>query len=505
MPFFPRRRTQAHAAGAFIRPHGARVPRSISMERKYIIMAQNNTIGKHLHFIGIGGSSMSGLAQLMQQKGCVISGSDSRASHKTEKLEAQGITVHIGHKPEFVHGADLVVYSAAIGEENPERAEAARLGIPQMERATLLGHLTSAFDQAICVSGTHGKTTTTSMISQIFVECGMDPSVHIGGDLPAIGGGTLLGGDKTFIAEACEFNRSFLQLHPTIGVILNIDEDHLDCYKDIDEIEATFGQFADLVPADGWLVGWGGDPRVRRVLEAKGEKKGRHVRTYGLEPFNELRAENLSYDEEGRPFFTATLFGHPLMDVQLSVASEVNLLDALAAIAVADICQLPMQHVAESLAHFTGARRRNELTSVTDGVRLFTDYGHNPAEIRNALHIAALQPHKTLWCVWQPHTYSRTKTLFDQFVNDTFAEADQLLITDICGAREVDPGDIHTTMVIKAMEEKGMKNVIYTPTFDDAEAYLRAHWQPGDLVITHGCGDINLLNEQIANHGDTKK
>ena len=460
------------------------------------------TESKHLHFIGIGGSSMSGLAHLMREQGCTVSGSDSTASHKTEHLMDEGIEVFIGHAPENVRGADLVVYSADIPPENPERQEAERLGIPQIERATLLGRLMTAFDQSICVSGTHGKTTTTAMLAQLFVECGMNPSVHIGGELPAIGGSTLLGGRETFIAEACEFNRSFLQFHPTIAVILNIDEDHLDCYKDIDDIEAAFQKFASLVPEGGWVVGWGGDPRVRRVLE---KLEGHcHTRTYGLEPFNELRAENLTYDEQGFPFFTATLFGHPLCDVQLSVASEANLLDALAALAVADICQLPMHRAAEVLSSFTGAHRRFELTSVTDGVRVYTDYGHNPAEIRNALHIAKMQPHKTLWSVWQPHTYSRTKSLYDHFVNDTFGEADKILITDICGSREKDPGDIHSTMLLKSLREKGY-DAAYTPTFDDAEKYLREHWQPGDLVVTHGCGDINLLNEQIAAHGDTEK
>lgn len=455
--------------------------------------------GKRLHFIGIGGCSMSGLALLMSERGCRVTGSDRDASHKTEALENAGIPVHIGHAPENVHGADLVVYTAAIPENNCEREEARRLGIPQIERAVLLGRLTSAFDTAICVSGTHGKTTTTSMISQVFVECGMNPSVHIGGEVEALGGGTILGGSETFIAEACEFNASFLKLFPTIGVILNIDEDHLDFYKDIDDIEAAFQRFAGLIPADGWCVGWGGDERVRRVLE----KSRCHTRTFGIEPFNELRAENISYDELGRASFTATLFGHPLMDVELAVAGEHNLIDALAAIAVADLCQLSMSRVAEVLGRFTGAHRRFELTSVTDGVRVYQDYGHNPTEIQNALRIAKLQPHKRLWAVWQPHTYSRTKKLFDGFL-ETFHDADKVVVTDICAAREVDPGDISSEMLIGPLKQHGADAVL-TPTFNDAEAYLRANWEAGDLVVTLGCGNIDLLNEQIARHGDTKK
>ncbi|MBR3504567.1 MAG: UDP-N-acetylmuramate--L-alanine ligase [Clostridia bacterium] len=455
--------------------------------------------GKRLHFIGIGGSSMSGLARFMLHEGCVVTGSDRDRSHKTEALEALGIAVSIGHRAENVRGADLVIYSAAIPENNPERAEAARLGIPQIERAVLLGRLMTTFENAVCVSGTHGKTTTTSMLAQVFVEAGEDPGVHIGGELDAIGGGTRVGRGSTFIAEACEYSGSFWHFFPTVAVILNIDEDHLDFYKDLDDIEASFRRFAGLVPETGWVVGWGGDSRVRRVLSGL----RCHTRTYGLEPHNELRAEEISYDELGRPHFTATLFGHPLAEVELAVAGEKNLLDALACIAVADICQLPMGSVSATLGRFTGAHRRFELTSVTDGVRLYTDYAHNPAEMQTAIHIASMQPHNALWAVWQPHTYSRTKTLFDGFMN-TFSEADFVLVTDIMGAREADPGDINTPMLIDGLTKRGVK-AVYTPTFNDAERYLREHWHPDDLVITLGCGNIDLLNEQIALHGDTEK
>jgi UDP-N-acetylmuramate--alanine ligase len=459
----------------------------------------DETSRKHLHFIGIGGSSMSGLARFMLQKGCIVSGSDRDASHKTEALEKLGIKVYIGHRAENVHGADLVIYSAAIPESNPERAEAQRLNIPQIERAILLGRLMSTFDQAVCVSGTHGKTTTTSMIAQIFVEAGEDPGIHIGGELDAIGGGTRVGQGSTFIAEACEYNGSFWHFYPTIAVILNIDEDHLDFYKDLDDIESSFRRFAGLVPEDGWVVGWGDDPRVRHVLS---NLKCR-TRTYGLEPYNELRAEDISYDELGRPRFTATLYGHPLCEVELAVSGEKNLLDALAAIAVADIGELPMSRVSETLSHFTGAHRRFDLTSVTDGVRIYQDYAHNPAEMKTAIHIASMQPHGTLWAVWQPHTYSRTKALFNGFV-ETFDEADRILITNIMGARESDPGDIRSEMFLEPLRARG-KKVEVTPTFDDAEAYLRSHWHSGDLVITLGCGNIDLLNEQIAKKGDTKQ
>ena len=452
--------------------------------------------GGRVHFVGIGGSSMSGLAGYLQELGYAVTGSDRTASHKTEHLEDRGIPVHIG---ENVHGADVIVYSAAISRENPERAEAERLGIPQIERCDLIGQLMAGYPFAIGVSGTHGKTTTTSMLAQAFMQAGADPTIHIGGELDFIGGSTRVGGNHDFICEACEYNASFLRFKPTVAIILNIDEDHLDFYKDIDDIEAAFVKFAAIVPKDGWCIAWGDDERARRVcLNADCN----HM-TYGLGEGCMLRPANLTYDELGRASFTAMLDGEALGDFHLNVSSEANMLDALAVICAAHIRGLDMARVAEALSNFIGAHRRFELTSVTDGVKCYTDYGHNPAEIKNALKIAALQPHKTLWSVWQPHTYSRTKTLFDQFV-ETFDQADKLLITDIMGAREADPGDIRSEMLLEPLRARGVDAVV-THTFDGTEAWLREHWQPGDIMISHGCGDIDLLNEQIALHGDTKR
>ena len=456
--------------------------------------------GRRVHFIGIGGSSMSGLAGYLKQAGYVVTGSDRTKSHKTEHLEAMQIPVAIGHDAANVHGADVIVYSAAISADNPERREAQRLGIPQIERCDLIGQLMEGYPFAVAISGTHGKTTTTSMMAQAFLQAGADPTIHIGGELDFIGGSTRASAaHRDFICEACEYNSSFLHFKPTVAVILNIDEDHLDYYKDLDDIESAFARFAALVPADGWCIAWGDDPRARRVCE---NAACNHM-TYGLGEDCMLRPANLRYDEHGCAAFTAELNGVALGDFHLNVPSEANMLDALAVICAAHVRGLDMAKVAEGLAGFTGAHRRFELTSVTDGVKCYTDYGHNPAEIKNALRIAALQPHNTLWSVWQPHTYSRTKTLFNQFL-ETFDVADVVLITDIMGAREVDPGDIKSEMLIEPLRARGV-NAVLTPTFDDAEAYLRAHWHSGDIMISHGCGNIDLLNEQIALHGDTVK
>ena len=455
--------------------------------------------GRRVHFIGIGGSSMSGLAALLNSEGYIVSGSDKTRSHKTEHLEEAGIRVVIGHDAANVHGADVIVYSAAIAPENPERAEAARLGIPQIERCDLIGQLMSGSRFAVGVSGTHGKTTTTSMLAQCFMSAGLDPTIHIGGELDFIGGSTRRGAGDDFICEACEFRESFLHFKPTVAIITNIDEDHLDYYRDIDHIESAFARYAALLPEDGWCVAWGDDVRARRVCEGA---RCNHL-TYGLGENCDLRAVDLGYDELGRAHFEAVLNGQSLGKFHVGVSCKCNMLDSLAVIAVCHIRGLDMQKVADALENFIGAHRRFELTSVTDGVKCYTDYGHNPAEIKNALEIASLQPHRTLWCVFQPHTYSRTKTLFNQFL-ETFDRADRVLITDICAARETDPGDISSEMLIAPLRARGVDAVL-TPTFDDAEAYLRAHWQPGDLMISHGCGDIDLLNEQIAKHGDTPR
>jgi len=350
---------------------------------------------------------------------------------------------------------------------------------------------------AIGVSGTHGKTTTTSMLAQAFLQAGADPTIHIGGELDFIGGSTRRGDNHDFIVEACEYHNSFLRFHPTVAIVLNIDEDHLEFFGNIDNIERTFAEYVSIVPEDGWCIAWGDDERARRVCE---NAKCNHL-TYGLGENCMLRAVNLEYDERGCATYTAVIGEETLGRFHVGVSSEANMLDSLAVVAATYVRGLDMGKVGEALANFVGAHRRFELTSTTDGVRCFTDYGHNPAEIKNAIAIASKQPHNTLWSVWQPHTYSRTKMLFDQFI-ETFDGVDKLLITDICAARESDPGDIRAEMLIAPLRARGIDAVL-TPTFDDAEAYLRAHWSAGDVMVSHGCGDIDLLNEQIAAHGDT--
>ncbi len=454
--------------------------------------------GKRVHMIGIGGSSMSGLAQLLQQKGYQVDGSDNLETYSTRRLRELGIPVTIGHKAENVRGADFVVYTVAILPDNPERVEVARLGLPNIERATLLGQLMEGYEQAVGVCGAHGKTSTTAMLSQVLLECGLDPSIHIGGTLDAVGGSTRIGQSGLFVAEACEFNASFLHLRPTVAVVLNIDADHLDFYKDIDDIQQTFGQFLALLPANGCAIGNGDDPRVRELLAGVPCE----TVTFGFGEGNDWQPADLQYDGCDRASFVPCFRGERFGRVTLKVAGFFHVLNALAALACAHHLGADMTRAARSLSDFCGAHRRFELTGVIDGVKLYHDYGHNPAEMRNILGVAVKQPHNRLWAVMQPHTYSRVKRLFDDYLTCTQV-ADITLVTDIYAAREKDPGDIRTEMLIEGMRAHGV-NAIHTPSFDDTERYLRAHWQPGDLVLTMGCGNINQLNEQMNEHEKQK-
>lgn len=449
-------------------------------------------VGKTVHFIGIGGSSMNGLALLMKSRGYHVRGSDRTASYVTEKLEKAGIDVVIGHFAQNVHGADLVVYTAAIAPDNVERVEAARLGIAQMERCELLGQISNAYGMSVAISGTHGKTTTTAMLAQVLTDAGVDPNIHIGGELDAIGGSVRTGQADVFVTEACEFNRSFLSLRPTMTVILNIDADHLDCYRDLDDIEATFLQFARLLPQDGLLLVCGDDARAMRVAQ----NAGREWKSFGFDENCWIQAVGLRQDDQICDCFDVLEDGQPLIrQLRLHVPGRHSVVDALAAIACARAIGVAPEAIAQSLACYRGAHRRFERTGVVDGVSLYHDYGHNPSEYKTVVPVAAAMKQRRLFVVFQPHTYSRAKALIDDF-GPSFCGADEVLVTDIYAAREKDPGDINAQMLIQRMQGFGYRTV-YTPDFDACVRYLKSNWQPGDLVLTVGCGNINLLNDLL--------
>ncbi|MDR3085383.1 MAG: UDP-N-acetylmuramate--L-alanine ligase, partial [Christensenellaceae bacterium] len=451
--------------------------------------------GERIHFIGIGGSSMRGLARLVRGQGYEISGSDRVASHATEALTALGVPVTIGHFDGNVHGAGFIVYTAAISKDNPELLEAERLKIPTIERAELLGQLSSHFSRSVSVCGTHGKTTATSMLAVILADSGLDPTIHIGGELDYIGGSVRSGKGDLFLTEACEFQESFLTLHPSLVLLLNIDADHLDYYKDIFHIESAFLKFLSQVRENGTVVLCADNARA---LAMRGRVACKTL-SYGLDAPADYAAADLEPDETLCYSVTALEGGKPLGRVRLRVPGRLNALNALGAIASARVLGLSMDEIAPALEKFGGAHRRFEHTGDVEGVTLYHDYGHNPEEFRSVVPLAAARAKGKLYVVCQPHTYSRTKALFSDYLT-AFDGADEVLVTDIYAAREKDPGDIHSRQLVDAMQKKGVP-AVYTKDFDGTEGYLRAHWQPGDFVITLGCGNINLLNEQIQKHG----
>ncbi len=453
--------------------------------------------GKKLHLVGIGGSSMSGLAMMLKAEGFLVSGSDNSDGYALSRLIAQDIPVFVGHHPLEAARADLLVYSAAIAPDDPERMEAQRLGIPQIERAPLLGQLMQGYRHTACVCGTHGKTTVSSMLAQITLDSGLDPTVHLGGSLDSLGGGSRVGGKNVFVAEACEFNRSFLHMPPTLVIITNIEEDHLDCYKDIGEIEAAFGQFVALLPKGGLVIGLAGDERVMRVMQGS----GRAFLTYSLDGQADWTAVHLTYGDTGCASFEAYFRGERQGQVDLKVAGEFNALHALAALAAARHLGCGMAQACRTLGEFLGAHRRFEYTGTVQGMLMYHDYGHNPAEMKSALGVAGMQRRRVI-AVMQPHTYSRVKGLFRDYLTCT-RSADLTLVTDIFAAREADPGDINSGMLVEGMRAAGI-DAHLTPTFQDTKDYLLRHGRPGDLVLTMGCGNINLLNEQMQSWWDTQ-
>jgi len=449
--------------------------------------------GKRIHMVGIGGSSMSGLALMLAGDGFEVSGTDRDEGYTLLQLRKRGMDVRAGHHPGMVDGAGLLVYSAAVSSEDPERARAAQLHVPQMERAVLLGALMQGYRLPVCVCGTHGKTTTTAMLAQALTEAGLDPSVHLGGSLDAIGGSVRAGDSRVFVAEACEFNRSFLHMPVGLAVVLNIEEDHLDCYGDMEHVEEAYLEFLSRLPRDGIVVANGEDERVARVL-GKLERGNRVFRTFGLQAENDYYPGGIAYDGKGCASFTVLKSGTPLCRVALKVPGVHNALHALAALAAADLAGADLNLSTSALNRFTNAHRRFEHTGSVWGMELYHDYGHNPAEMRVAVEMARLQNRRVV-AVMQPHTFSRVKTLFQEYLSCT-ARADVTLVTDIYAAREKDPGDVHSGMLVDGMRNKGIDAVL-TPGFDDVERWLRENGREGDLVLTMGCGNVNLLNDQI--------
>lgn len=445
-----------------------------------------------IYFIGIGGISMSGLAEILLSEGFTVSGSDRAPSDLTRMLEDRGVNVFYGQKKEnLTKDIDLVVYTAAIKSDNPELLAAHKLNIPMLTRAELLGQMMKNYETPVAVSGTHGKTTTTSMISQILLSAEADPTLSIGGIYRPIGGNIRVGASELFVTEACEYTNSFLSFFPKIGIILNIEEDHLDFFKDLADIRNSFHRFAQLLPADGTLIINGDIERCEELTEGLSCK----VITYGLSSGSDYSASQVTYDESVFPSFILSRQSGGERKFSLRVHGDHNILNALAAIALADLLGLSDEVIHAGLAAFTGTDRRFEYKGQVNGVNIIDDYAHHPTEIRATLSAAAQYPHRRLWCVFQPHTYTRTKAFLEEFAS-ALSLADEIILADIYAAREKDTLGISSETLQEKIRSLG-HSCHYFPTFEAIENYLLKNCTKDDLLITMGAGDVVKVGENL--------
>jgi len=455
----------------------------------------NFTKPEHIHFIGIGGISMSGLAEILMEEGFAVSGSDSHKSELTEHLEAKGAMVFYGQKASNIQDAgekiDVAVYTAAIHPDNPEYRAAEEAGIPMLSRAQLLGQMMRNYRYAAGIAGTHGKTTTTSMAAEILMAAGKDPTISVGGILHSIGGNIRVGGSDIFVTEACEYTDSFLSFFPNMEVILNIEEDHLDYFKDINHIRSSFRKFAGKLPEDGVLVI---NSDIERYQEITDGLKCRVV-TVGKNPDSDYSAGHITYDEYARDTFDLLVHGQKAESITLGVPGDHNVYNALAAIALCRELGVGLGHIKAGLAGFAGTDRRFEKKGEVCGVTIIDDYAHHPREIAATLAAAKNYPHRKLWCVFQPHTYTRTKAFLDQFAK-SLAVADEVVLADIYAARETDDLGISSADIAGRIEALGTK-AHYFPSFDEIEKFILENCVKGDLLITMGAGDIVKVGENL--------
>jgi UDP-N-acetylmuramate--alanine ligase len=453
-----------------------------------------------IHFIGIGGTGLSAIARLLLEMGNTVSGSDRVLSPFAEKLQADGATVFIGHSAANVAGADWVVRSSAVADDNPEIQEARARGIPVYKRADFLGRLMEK-KIGIAVAGTHGKTTTTAMIAWMLFALGRDPSFIIGSTLINLKTNARAGKGMPFVIEADEYDRMFLGLKPFLAIVTNVEHDHPDCYPTFEDMLAAFEAFVNLVPPDGTLIACLDDPAAAALLHSA-RKAGKSVLAYGLQSENTLSApqwtlaRNLKPNSRGGFDFEAVSNLFPKTEpiaVSLQVPGKHNVQNSLAALAVSSLLGLPPKKAAEALGEFRGAGRRFEVLGEANSIIVINDYGHHPTEIKVTLAAArARYPERRIWAVWQPHTYSRTQTLFEHFVN-AFADADEVLVTEVYASREPKQ-DFTSAMVVSSMRHPSAH---FTAELKDTTKYLLDHLQPGNVLIVFSAGDADQVSADV--------
>jgi len=447
----------------------------------------------HVYFIGIGGISMSGLASILLAENFKVSGSDAKESELTQKLVKEGATVYYGQETSHIEDdVDLIVYTAAIRPTNPEFVRMQESGIPYMTRAEFLGELMKNYEMPIAISGTHGKTTTTTMISEILLEAELDPTLSVGGVLRSIGSSMRVGSPDYFVFEACEYTNSFLSFFPKVSVILNIEEDHMDFFKDIEDIRNSFRKFALLLPEDGLLVINGEIDNYKEIVK---DIKCPYV-TYGFSPAFDYYATDLHFDENGHPSFTCHVkkTGGEF-DVSLALTGTHNVSNALAAIAVSRNIKVSANTIKSALYKCSGSKRRFEYKGEVNGVKIVDDYAHHPTEIAATLKAAKNTNPKTLWVVFQPHTYTRTKAFLNEF-SEALSLADKVILTDVYAAREKDEYGVNSLTLLEKMKQDGI-DVTYIKDFEEIEKFVKQNCTKDDLLITMGAGDVVNIAENL--------
>ena len=447
---------------------------------------------KNIHMIGIGGVSMSGIAAILANWGFNVTGSDRSSSVNTEKLIKMGIPVTIGHDIKSIASSDVVVFTAAIKQDDPEIVEAKKLNIPTIERADFLGELTKCFKDTICISGTHGKTTTTSMISLCFLEALQDPSIQVGAVLKQLDGNYRVGSSEHFIIEACEYVESFLKFSPKAEIILNIDNDHLDYFKTFDNIKNAFIKYVKLLPSDGLLVINGDDNNCLDLPQYTDCK----IVKYGINNKNvDFYADNIKFDNNGFPYFDVYKNNEFFCNIHLSVPGKHNILNSLACISLCDYYGIDIKSIQSALEKFTGADRRFEFKGTVNGANIFDDYGHHPTEVTAVAKAMQEKKYNKSWVVFQPHTYSRTKNLLDDFAK-ALSNFDNIIVLDIYAARETNTYNISSEDLVNKIKSLG-KDTKYIPDFDECVNFLKDNVKPNDIIITLGAGTVTKIGPML--------
>lgn len=446
---------------------------------------------KNIFFIGIGGISMSALAEIMLYKGYNVYGSDRSPSINTEKLEKNGATIYYEHKKEHIYNMDLVIFTDAISFDNEEYMAAVKEKIDLVDRATFLGAIMKNYDYSIAVSGTHGKTTTTSMITEIIKDLEINPTIMLGGQLKDIDGNIKIGDENLFLTEACEYKANILKYFPTTEIVLNIDEDHLDYFDNIDHIIKTFKGYVDNLHNDNYVILNIDDENVNSLFPIDNCR----VFTFGIKNNADLMAKNIEFNEDGFPIYDLYLNGKKVNHVELSVPGKHNVLNSLAAIAATYVNNVPLENAIIGLKNYKGVERRLEEKGYYKGAKIMDDYAHHPTEIKSSIHAIKNACKGKLYTIFQPHTYTRTKLLLDAFAN-SFDESDVIIITDIYAAREKDYGDIHSKTLRDAISEH-RDNAFYISGFEDIVKFIKENIKKGDVVVTMGAGDVYKIGEMI--------